>query len=162
MANIEQGTVTVNEVTFDWWTTGTDNPVVTASNPSYGRKSESVGAVGVEILARALAKELLAAEGRREQRRQEKRTVILKTVLPLRKIRATILHLLRHGHPHLGQVAEKVGITKRTLQRRLSVDSNGPSLYRFQRRRNRFDSPSFFSADGCHDGYWLRQTGTNR
>ncbi len=73
MADIEQGTVTVNEVTFDWWTTGTDNPIVTVSNPSYGRKSESIGSMGVEILARALAKELLAAEGRREQRRQEKK-----------------------------------------------------------------------------------------
>jgi len=28
MADIEQGTVTVKEVTFDCWTTGTDNPVV--------------------------------------------------------------------------------------------------------------------------------------
>ncbi len=72
MADIEQGTVTVNDVPFDWWTTGTDNPVVTVSNPNYGRKSESVGAVGTEILARALAKELLAVEGRREKRRQEK------------------------------------------------------------------------------------------
>ena len=42
MADIEQGTVTVNDVTFDWWTTGTDNPIVTVSNPNYGRKLESV------------------------------------------------------------------------------------------------------------------------
>ena len=41
--------------------------------------------------------------------------------LPLRKIRATILHLLGHGYPHLEQLAEKVGITRRTLQRRLSA-----------------------------------------
>ena len=71
MTNIEQGTVTVNEVTFDWWTSGTDKPVVTVRNPNYGRRSESIGSMGVEILARALAKEMLAVEGRREQRRQE-------------------------------------------------------------------------------------------
>ncbi len=41
--------------------------------------------------------------------------------LPLRKIRATIRHFLKHGHPRLGQVAEKLGITQRTLQRRLSA-----------------------------------------
>ena len=46
MADIEQGTVTVNEVTFDWWTTGTDTPVVTVGNPNYGRKSESIGTTG--------------------------------------------------------------------------------------------------------------------
>ncbi len=40
---------------------------------------------------------------------------------PLRKIRATILHLLGHGHPNLDQVAKKVGIQRRTLQRRLSA-----------------------------------------
>ncbi len=59
MADIEQGTVTVKEVTFDWWTTGTDNPVVTVGNPNYGRKSESIGSMGPVILARALAKQLL-------------------------------------------------------------------------------------------------------
>ncbi len=41
--------------------------------------------------------------------------------LPLRKIRATIRHFLRHGHPHLDQVAKKVGIPQRTLERRLSA-----------------------------------------
>ncbi len=41
--------------------------------------------------------------------------------LPLRKIRATILHLLGHGHPYLDEVAEKVGISGRTLERRLSA-----------------------------------------
>ncbi len=41
--------------------------------------------------------------------------------LPLRKIRATIRHFLKHGHPHLDQVAKKVGIQRRTLQRRLSA-----------------------------------------
>ncbi len=59
MADIEQGTVTMNDVTFDWRTSGTDNPVVTVSNPNYGRKSESIGSMGAVILARALAKELL-------------------------------------------------------------------------------------------------------
>ncbi len=59
MADIEQGTVTVNEVTFDWWTTGTNNPVVTASNSNYGRNSESIGSMDAEILARTLAKQLL-------------------------------------------------------------------------------------------------------
>jgi len=47
----------------------------------------------------------------------------LSTQLPLRKIRATILHLLRHGHPHLKLVAKKVGIPQRTLQRHLSAAS---------------------------------------
>ncbi len=41
--------------------------------------------------------------------------------LPLREIRAAILHFMKHGHPYLGQVAEKVGIQQRTLQRRLSA-----------------------------------------
>ena len=41
--------------------------------------------------------------------------------LPLRKIRATILHLLGHGHPYLEEVAEKVGISGRTLERHLSA-----------------------------------------
>ncbi len=41
--------------------------------------------------------------------------------LPLRKIRATILHVLGHGHPYLDEVAEKVGISGRTLKRRLSA-----------------------------------------
>ncbi len=59
MADIEKGTVTVNDVTFEWWTTGTDNPIVTVRNPNYGRKSESIGSMGAVILARALAKELL-------------------------------------------------------------------------------------------------------
>ncbi len=59
MADIEQGTITVNDVTFDWWTTGTDNPVVTVRNPNYGRKSESIGSMDAETLARTLAKELL-------------------------------------------------------------------------------------------------------
>jgi len=45
----------------------------------------------------------------------------LSAQLPLRKIRATIRHSLRHGHPRLDQVAEKLGIPRRTLQRRLSV-----------------------------------------
>ena len=42
------------------------------------------------------------------------------SVLPLREIRAAILHFLGKGYPRLGQVAERVGITQRTLQRRLS------------------------------------------
>ncbi len=41
--------------------------------------------------------------------------------LPLRKIRATIRYFLKHGQPRLGQVAEKVGIPLRTLQRHLSA-----------------------------------------
>ena len=41
--------------------------------------------------------------------------------LPLRKIRAAIRNFLKHGHPHLDQVAEKLGIQRRTLQRRLSA-----------------------------------------
>ncbi len=41
--------------------------------------------------------------------------------LPLRKIRATIRYFLKHGHPYLGQGAEKVGIPLRTLQRHLSA-----------------------------------------
>ena len=40
---------------------------------------------------------------------------------PLRKIRATIRHFLKHGHPYLGQVAKKVGIPQRTLERHLSA-----------------------------------------
>ncbi len=43
------------------------------------------------------------------------------SVLPLRKIRATIRHFPGHGYPHLEQVAKKVGIPQRTLQRRLSA-----------------------------------------
>ena len=60
MADIEQGTVTVNEVTFDWWTTDTNKPALTVSNPNYGIKAESIGALDAEILARVLAKKLLA------------------------------------------------------------------------------------------------------
>ena len=60
LADIEQGIVSVNDVTFDWWTTDTKRPALTVSNPNYGMKSESVGALGAEVLARALAKELLA------------------------------------------------------------------------------------------------------
>ncbi len=41
--------------------------------------------------------------------------------LPLRKLRATIRQFPGHGYPHLEQVAKKVGITQRTLQRRLSA-----------------------------------------
>jgi len=43
------------------------------------------------------------------------------SVLPLRKLRATILHFPGHGYPHLEQVAKKIGIPQRTLQRRLSA-----------------------------------------
>ena len=43
------------------------------------------------------------------------------SVLPLRKIRATVRHFPGHGYPHLEQVAKKVGIPQRTLQRRLSA-----------------------------------------
>ena len=45
----------------------------------------------------------------------------LSAQLPLRKIRATIRHFLKHGHPYLGQVAKKVGIPQRTLHRHLST-----------------------------------------
>ncbi len=41
--------------------------------------------------------------------------------LPLQNIRTTILHLLGHGQPYLEEVAEKVGISWRTLQRHLSA-----------------------------------------
>ncbi len=41
------------------------------------------------------------------------------SVLPLEMISATILGSLRRGYPRLEQVAEKVGIPQRTLQRRL-------------------------------------------
>ena len=60
MADIEQGTVTVNEVTFDWWTTDTNKPALTVSNPNYGIKAEPIGALDAEFLARVLAKKLLA------------------------------------------------------------------------------------------------------
>ncbi len=43
------------------------------------------------------------------------------SVVPLRKIRAAIRYFLKHGYPYLGQVAEKVGIPQRTLERRLSA-----------------------------------------
>jgi len=43
------------------------------------------------------------------------------SVLPLRKLRATIRHFPGHGYPHLEQVAKKMGIPQRTLQRRLSA-----------------------------------------
>ena len=41
--------------------------------------------------------------------------------LPLREVRAAILHFLGQGYPRLEQVADNVGITQRTLQRRLSA-----------------------------------------
>ncbi len=41
--------------------------------------------------------------------------------LPLRKIRATIRYFPGHGYPNVEQVAEKLGIQRRTLQRRLSA-----------------------------------------
>ena len=41
--------------------------------------------------------------------------------LPLREVRAAILHFLGQGYPRLEHVAENVGITQRTLQRRLSA-----------------------------------------
>ena len=41
--------------------------------------------------------------------------------LPLRKIRAAIRYFLKHGYPNVEQVAEKVGIRQRTLQRHLSA-----------------------------------------
>ena len=41
---------------------------------------------------------------------------------PLQEIRAAILHFLIRGHPHLKLVAKKVGMTQRTLQRRLSAE----------------------------------------
>ncbi len=41
--------------------------------------------------------------------------------LPLRKIRATIRYFPGHGYPRLEEVAKKVGIQQRTLQRRLSA-----------------------------------------
>jgi AraC-like DNA-binding protein len=43
------------------------------------------------------------------------------SVVPLRKIRATIRQLSEHGRPHIEQVAKKIDITQRTLQRRLSA-----------------------------------------
>ena len=43
------------------------------------------------------------------------------SALPLREIRVAILHFLGHGYPRLEQVAQNVGITQRTLQRRLSA-----------------------------------------
>ncbi len=43
------------------------------------------------------------------------------SVLPLREMRAAILHFLGRGYPQLGHVAERVGITQRTLQRRLAA-----------------------------------------
>ena len=42
-------------------------------------------------------------------------------VLPLQKIRAAIYQLSEHGYPRIEQVAKKVGLTQRTLQRRLSA-----------------------------------------
>jgi len=45
----------------------------------------------------------------------------LSAQLPLRKIRAAIRYFLKHGHPYLGQVAKKVGIPQRTLERHLSA-----------------------------------------
>ena len=60
MANIEQGTVTVNKVTFDWWTTDTNRPALTVSNPHYGMRAEPIRARETQVLARILAKELLA------------------------------------------------------------------------------------------------------
>ncbi len=49
-------------------------PYVPTTLFSWGREqmNAALGSMGVEILARALAKELLAVEGRREKRRQEK------------------------------------------------------------------------------------------
>lgn len=41
--------------------------------------------------------------------------------LPLREVRAAIIHFLGQGYPRLEHVADKVGITQRTLQRRLSA-----------------------------------------
>lgn len=41
--------------------------------------------------------------------------------LPLREIKAAILYFLGRGYPRLEQVADNVGITQRTLQRRLSA-----------------------------------------
>ena len=41
--------------------------------------------------------------------------------LLLEEISATILDSLGHGYPHLYQVAKKVGIKQRTLQRRLAA-----------------------------------------
>ncbi len=43
------------------------------------------------------------------------------SVLPLRKLRATIRQFPGHGYLRIEQVAKKVGITQRTLQRRLSA-----------------------------------------
>ena len=40
-------------------------------------------------------------------------------VLPLQKIRTAIRQLSEHGYPRIEQVAKKVGIKQRTLQRRL-------------------------------------------
>ncbi len=66
MADIEKGTVTVNDVTFEWWTTDGNNPVVTVHNSNYGRRSEPVRAIGSATLARLLAEELLAGMDRRK------------------------------------------------------------------------------------------------
>ncbi len=41
--------------------------------------------------------------------------------VPLREIRATIRYFPGHGYPRLEQVAEKLGIPQRTLQRHLSA-----------------------------------------
>ncbi len=65
-ADIEKGTVTVNDVTFEWWTTGGDSPVVTVNHPNYGRRSEPVRSTRATILARLIAEELLAGMDRRE------------------------------------------------------------------------------------------------
>ena len=43
------------------------------------------------------------------------------TSLPLQEVRAAILRYLEHGYPRLEQVARTVGITQRTLQRRLAA-----------------------------------------
>lgn len=43
------------------------------------------------------------------------------SALPLEMVSATILDSLGHGYPRLDQVAEKVSIKPRTLQRRLAA-----------------------------------------
>ncbi len=52
---------------------------------------------------------------------EDGRLSVQHSVLPLRTIRATIRHFPGHRYPRLGQVAKKVGMTQRTLQRRLSA-----------------------------------------
>ena len=68
MFEIEQGTVTVAGVTFDWWTTEGKPPTITVSHPDYGKKSEPLGSFAAKLVARVLAKEVLTESSRQESR----------------------------------------------------------------------------------------------